>query len=122
MIKKIGFIRLFDLDEIDDGYPLFDLRFRSICRSRGLGKTAVKWLTKYLFDKHPNLDRIIGTTRADNAAMRKIFLQCGFIKEGHYRKDWMSSTGEKFDTVKYGILRDDWLSGKSTPVNWNDEA
>ncbi len=53
--------------------------------------------------------------------MRKTFRRCGYLKEGHYRKDWMSSTGEKFDTVKYGILRDDWLTGKSTPVDWNDE-
>lgn len=119
--RKIGFVRLFDLEDIDDGYPLFDLRLLSGFRGRGIGQEAVRWLTKYLFEKHPKLDRIIGTTRVDNLAMRKTFRRCGYLKEGHYRKDWMTITGEKFDTVKYGILRDDWLTGKSTPVNWNDE-
>lgn len=119
--KEIGFIRLFDLDDVDDGYPLFDLRIRAEYRGRGVGKDAVHWLTKYLFEKHPQLDRIVGTTRADNLSMRKIFRKSGYVKEGHFRKDWSSSNGESFDTVKYGILREDWASGKTTPVNWNDE-
>lgn len=117
----IGLVRLFDLDDIDDGYPLFDLRIRTKHRGVGVGKSAVKWLTRYLFEKHTQLDRIAGTTRVDNLAMRKLFKSCGFAKEGHYRKDWASSNGESLDTVKYGILRQDWESGEVTTVNWNDE-
>jgi RimJ/RimL family protein N-acetyltransferase len=119
--KEIGFIRLFDLEDVDDGYPLFDLRIRAECRGRGLGKSAVQWLTTYLFEKHPQLERIVGTTRADNSAMRKTFRSSGYVKEGHYRRDWSSSNGARFDTVKYGILREDWISGTMTPVSWNDE-
>ncbi len=120
--KEIGFIRLFDLEDVDDGYPLFDVRIRADYRGRGLGKAAVQWLTRYLFEKHPQLTRIAGTTRADNSAMRKTFRSCNYAKEGHYRKDWSSSSGECFDTVKYGILREDWISGTTTPVPWNDET
>lgn len=119
--NEIGFIRLFDLEDIDDGYPLFDLRIRAEHRGRGLGKTAVQWLTGYLFEKHPQLERIVGTTRADNLSMRKTFRNSGYVKEGHFRKDWPSSSGECYDTVKYGILREDWVSGITTPVLWNDE-
>lgn len=119
--KEIGFIRLFDLEDVDDGYPLFDLRIRAAYRGRGLGKSAVQWLTKHLFEKYPQLERIVGTTRADNSAMRKVFRSCGYVKEGHYRKDWSSLNGACFDTVKYGILREDWISGNTTPVPWNDE-
>lgn len=119
--RKIGFIRLFDLDDVEDGYPLFDLRIRGEYRGKGLGKTAVQWLTRYLFEKFPGLERIAGATRADNSAMRKIFRSCGYVKEGHYRKDWPSSEGVAFDTVKYAVLREDWLSGVTTPVPWNDE-
>ncbi len=118
---EIGFIRLFDLDDIDDGYPLFDLRIRANYRGQGLGKAAVLWLTNFLFEKHPKLERIVGTTRADNFAMRKTFRSCLFVKEGHYRKDWSAANGESFDTVKYGILREDWITGKTTLVLWNDE-
>lgn len=53
--------------------------------------------------------------------MRKLFRSCGYVKEGHFRKDWSSSNGYCFDTVKYGVLREDWLSGVTTPVLWNDE-
>lgn len=119
---ELGLIRLFDLDDVDDGYPLFDLRIRDGYRGQGLGKSAVQWLTKYLFEKHPKLEKIVGTTRADNQAMRKTFRNCGFVKEGHYRKDWASSNGNYFDTVKYGILREDWKTGTTTPVNWDDEG
>lgn len=119
---ELGFIRLFDLDDVDDGYPLFDLRIRAVYRGQGLGKSAVQWLTKYLFEKHSELERIVGTTRVDNQAMRKTFRTCGYVKEGHYRKDWSTSNGDLFDTVKYGILREDWETGTTTPVNWDDEG
>lgn len=119
--NPLGLIRLIDLDDIDDGYPLFDLRISANARSKGVGKAAVHWLTKYLFEKHPHLERIAGTTRADNKAMRKTFRACGYVKEGHYRKDWGTASGELYDTVKYTILREDWLSGETSPVNWNDE-
>lgn len=118
---ELGFIRLFDLEDIDDGYPLFDLRIRAAYRGQGLGKASVQWLTKYLFEKHSHLERIVGTTRSDNSAMRKTFRFCGYVKEGHYRKDWPSQNGDSFDTVKYGILRQDWISGTRTPVPWDDE-
>lgn len=120
--SEIGFIRLFDLDDIDDGYPLFDLRIRSSQRGQGIGGAAVSWLTDYLFEKHPKLDRIAGTTRVDNIAMRKVFRSCFFAKEGHIRNDWASSDGKMYDIVKYGLLRDDWKNQRITPVRWDDET
>lgn len=114
--EKWGMIRLFDLDDIGDGYPLFDLRIAETQRGKGLGKLAVRWLTTYLFASWPELDRIQGTTRSDNLGMRKVFRQCGYAKEGHYRKSW-----DGFDAIHYGILREDWQSGNVTPVNWHDE-
>lgn len=118
---QIGYIRLIDLDDIGDGYPLFDLRLRAKCRGQGLGREALRWITRYMFEKWPQLDRIAGATRADNKPMRRTFLACGFVKEGHTRKDWGNSTGACHDSVMYGILREDWETGKTTPVNWNDE-
>ena len=99
LVEMPGFIRLFDLDDVDDDYPLFDLRIRAAYRGRGLGKCAVQWLMKYLFERYPQLDRIVGTTRVDNSSMRKTFRFCGYVKEGHFRKDWSTSNGDCFDTV-----------------------
>jgi RimJ/RimL family protein N-acetyltransferase len=118
---KIGFLRLFDLEDIGDGYPLFDLRIGAEFRGMGVGKAAVQWLCSYMFKNWQNLDRIAGTTRVDNIAMRKIFRSCGFVKEGHFRKDWSDSKGNVFDTVKYSILREDWITCTTTPVRWDDE-
>jgi RimJ/RimL family protein N-acetyltransferase len=118
--QKIGLIKLFDLDDVEDGSPLFDLRIIPEFRGQGVGKQAVTWLTRYLFETYPVLNRIEGTTRVDNLAMRKIFLRCGYVKEGHIRKSWETVEGNKLDTVVYGILREDWQSKTVTPVNWSD--
>lgn len=119
--QEIGFLRIFDLDDVDDGTPLFDIRILKAFRGRGIGKTAVRWLTNYLFNEYSQLKRIAGTTRSDNLAMRRTFAGCDFVKEGHYRSDWVSEDGKRFDTVQYAIIREDWQSGKLTPVDWNDQ-
>jgi RimJ/RimL family protein N-acetyltransferase len=118
--ERIGLIKLFDLDDVEDGSPLFDLRIIPEFRGQGVGKQAVTWLTHYLFEAHPMLGRIEGTTRVDNLAMRKVFLSCGYAKEGHLRKSWATEEGKKLDTVIYGILREDWQSKAVTPVDWDD--
>lgn len=115
--ERVGTIKLFDLDDIPDGYPLFDLRLRAACRGKGIGLRALQWLTRYLFETWPELTRIEGTTRADNIAMRKTFMRGGYAKEGYYRKAW-----DGHGSVHYGILREDWESGTVTPVPWDDDA
>jgi RimJ/RimL family protein N-acetyltransferase len=119
--SEVGLIRLTDLEDVDDGYPLFDLRIRCSHRGRGAGKAALKWLTDYLFQTYPQLDRIMGSTRADNIPMRKTFLACGYVKEGHLRRDWADSSGQLRDSTKYGVIREDWESKTVTQVHWNDE-
>ncbi len=116
----IGIIRLIDLDDVEDGNPLFDLRIKSDFRGRGIGETSVRWLSKYFFETWPQLERIEGTTRVDNVSMRKVFVKCGFAKEGHSRKSWPDKNGVLVDSVRYALLREDWESGKVTPVQWDD--
>jgi RimJ/RimL family protein N-acetyltransferase len=119
--ERVGLIRLFDLEDIGDGEPMFDLRIRNVFRGRGLGTQAVQWLTNHLFSNHEILGRIAGTTRSDNLAMRGAFRRCGYAKEAHFRRSWSSADGQIFDTVGYGILREDWAQKKITPVDWQDE-
>lgn len=119
---RIGLVRLFDLDDIGDGSPLFDIRIMGEFRGKGIGYQAVSWLTRHLFETWPNLTRIEGNTRADNIAMRRVFRKCHYAKEGHHRKAWKASSGELFDAIHYGILRDDWERKIITPIHWDDEA
>jgi len=118
--QRVGLIRLFDLDDIGDGTPMFDLRIRSEYRGQGIGKRAVQWLTAYLFETWSELERIEGNTRVDNLPMRKVFLKCNYVKEGHFRKAWMADEGKRFDSIHYGILREDWMNQTITPVDWGD--
>lgn len=113
---KVGLVRLMD---VDDGTPLFDLRIAGAARGRGVGEAAVRWLTEHVFTHHAT-NRIEGTTRQDNHAMRRVFAKAGYVKEAHYREAWPAHDGPH-DSVGYAILRRDWAAGTTTTVNWADE-
>jgi len=119
--EKIGLIRLFDLDDIEDGVPLFDLRLKARARGKGHGKVALQWLTDYFFETWPELDRVEGNTRSDNSAMKKLFRSCHYAKEGHFRRAWRNANGTALDSIHFAILRDDWKNKKVTPVPWDQE-
>jgi RimJ/RimL family protein N-acetyltransferase len=113
--EKIGLIRLMDLE---DDTPLFDLRISRSARGKGTGTAAVQWLTTHVFTNYAT-NRIEGTTREDNHAMRRVFTKAGYVKEAHYRQAWPNA-GHPYDAIGYAILRHDWESGTTTPVNWSD--
>jgi RimJ/RimL family protein N-acetyltransferase len=104
------------LRDLDDPTPVFDLRLRSAYRGCGLGSAAVRWLTDYLFTEFPQIRRIEGHTRRDNLAMRRVLERCGYVREAHHRQAWPGSDGSVHDSFGYAILRQDWLSGETTPV------
>lgn len=112
-----GFVRIFDLN---DATAMFDVRLRERARGRGLGTLTVKWLVDHVFESVMSVSRIEATTRDDNRPMRRALLASGFVKEAHYRRGWPTEDGER-DAVGYAILRTDWESEETTPVNWSDE-
>ena len=42
--EAVGLIRVFDLEDLDVGSPLLDIRIAAARRGRGLGTSAVSWL------------------------------------------------------------------------------
>ena len=106
----IGMIRLFDLDDLDTGSPLFDLRVAESHRGRGVGRSAVGWLTDHLFTTAPQLHRIEATTRHDNLAMQAVLAHCGYRCEGRLVEAWHNSDGTRHDTLVYAILRREWAA------------
>lgn len=104
----VGLVRLLDLDDIDDGSPLFDLRIASGHRGQGFGTAAVTWLSNYLFVEYPVLHRIEAATRSDNAAMIAVLDRCGYHHEGLLREAWKGRDGSRHDTMLYGLLRREW--------------
>jgi RimJ/RimL family protein N-acetyltransferase len=105
--EPVGLLRLLDLGDVDDGAPLFDLRIAAAHRGRGVGSLAVRWLTSHLFATYPQLHRIEATTRQDNVAMQRALERNGYMLEGRLREAWMAVSGQRFDTLLYGILRTD---------------
>jgi RimJ/RimL family protein N-acetyltransferase len=115
-----GVIRLFDLGSgpDDDETPLFDIKIKEEYRGKGIGRQALSWLSDFVFTNYPNKLRFEATTRIDNIAMRKVFEECGFVKEAHYRQAWPDAEGNRYDCTGYAILRKDWLTKTKTPVKF----
>jgi RimJ/RimL family protein N-acetyltransferase len=106
-LRKVGLIRLLDLDDVEDGSARFDLRIAEGSRGQGVGKRAVSWLTQKLFSDYPSLHRIEATTRADNLAMRRTLEANHYRLEGRLRETWLSDEGLRHDTALHGRLRSD---------------
>ncbi len=115
--QRVGLVRVEDLD---DPTPTFDLRIASALRRQGHGTAALRELARWVFDTL-DVERLEGTTRQDNVAMRRTFRAVGFVKEAHYRRGWPSHGGRLLDAVGYALLRTDWREGTTTSVDWNDE-
>ncbi len=116
--RRVG---LATITELNDPTPMLDLRLGESHRGRGFGAAALNEITRWVFQTLPESDRFEGQTRADNTAMRRRFVRCGFAKEAHYRRGWPVSGGPAVDSLGYAILRQDWASGTVTPVHWCDE-
>jgi RimJ/RimL family protein N-acetyltransferase len=114
---RIGLVVLKDLT---DDAPLFDLRLATEHRGKGFGAPVLQALTAQVFTTMPAVNRFEGQTREDNFAMRKTFVRAGFVKEAHYREAWPVENGPPLASVAYSILRRDWQTGRTTPVEWND--
>jgi RimJ/RimL family protein N-acetyltransferase len=112
-----GFVRAFDLDGNDD--PQLDFRLRADWRGKGIGTAATRFVTETLFRRDLELRRIEAHTRRDNTAMRRALARCGYVREGVYRLTWPDGSGGWIDGIGYAILRQDWETGTTTPVDWS---
>ncbi len=81
--------------------------FESKNWNKGIGKKALKkWITK-VFDEQAQLIRLGLTTWSGNLGMVKISEKLGLKQEACFRKARIVD-GEYYDSVSYGILREEW--------------
>jgi RimJ/RimL family protein N-acetyltransferase len=117
----IGIAVIDDLTDVaDGGNPVFDLRLAEAQRGRGLGVPVLRALTDLVFTRWPDVSRVEGHTREDNAAMRATFRRAGWVKEAFHRDAWPVDGATPKASVAYAVLRRDWISGTTTPVPWDD--
>lgn len=107
------------LEDLQDETPMFDLRLAGASRGRGIGTAALAALSHLVFGTLPQARRLEGHTREDNIAMRRTFVAVGFVQEAFYRQGWPTDSGF-VGSVGYALLREDWRSGTTTPIGWDD--
>lgn len=52
--------------------------------------------------------------------MRKCFSKAGFVKEGYLRNAWENEDGTVTDSIVYSAIKDDWITGNSTPIKMDE--
>ncbi len=78
--------------------------------SKGIGYKALKlWIDK-VFEMHPAFVRLGLTTWSGNFGMMKLSEKLGMKQEACYRKARIVD-GEYYDSVSYGVLREEWFDG-----------
>ncbi len=74
---------------------------------KGLGTLALsKWID-YVLDLHPEIVRIGLSTWSGNIGMMRVSEKLGLKQEACYKKARIVK-GEYYDSVSYGILREEW--------------
>jgi RimJ/RimL family protein N-acetyltransferase len=73
---------------------------------KGYGREAMQLIMRYGFEQL-NLKRISLTVYEYNQRGYRLYLKLGFREEGRLRK-WMQRSGERYDLIFMGILREEW--------------
>ena len=81
----------------------------------GYGTRANKLWMDHIFQTNTELEHIGLTTWSDNHRMMRAAEKIGMIKEAQIRKVryWK---GHYYDSVKYGIIREEWEADKIVPI------
>jgi len=74
---------------------------------KGIGREALTLWTQHLFDSHPQIVRLGLETWSGNHGMIKLALRLGYQEEARIRKARVVK-GEYFDSLSFGILREEW--------------
>jgi|GEM_PF-198175 len=119
--RRIGLICLYDISDTLILYPEFEMWISSAYCTSDITKAIICSFTNDFFKTIKGAIGLLTQMRQDNLMMRQAYHQCGFVKEGHRRKSWLSNEGTYYNSVEYAILKEDWEQKKVTSVNWNDE-
>lgn len=103
------FVAQIYLGKLDDHLPEFGIGYFADVDQEGKGYVteAVSALIKVLFEK-------VGTHRirieCDDSNSRSIAVaeRCGFVREGHFRKNKLNPDGSYTGTLFFGLLKDEY--------------
>lgn len=92
---------------LDMGIALYDHTYWG----QGVGTKALSMWVSELFDRYLHVQHLGFTTWSGNIGMQKLGEGIGMVQEARIRKVrfWQN---EYFDSIKYGLLREEWLAKK----------
>lgn len=79
---------------------------------KGLGVQALTLWIDYLFESHPQIARLDMRTWSGNTGMMALAKKLGFKEEARFRNARIVN-GEYFDSLGFGILREEWRKHSS---------
>ncbi len=79
---------------------------------KGIGFEAFGFWCEYLFRSMPDISRLDLRTWSGNTGMMRLSEKLGFKQEACFRKARIYK-GKYFDSIGYGILREEWNEGLS---------
>lgn len=102
----IGTIILSDID-MKNGIAEIHIKLANVSeRGKGYGTDATNALLRYAFDEL-RLNCVYCRVREDNAASRKMFEKCGFVKEGCLRER-VYRQGRYYGFYEYSLLKSEF--------------
>ena len=76
---------------------------------QGFSTEAVAAIVDHVFQAL-DVDKIVATAAAPNIGSWRVMEKLGMEREGYLRKQRLQRGGVRVDEVRYGLLREDWLS------------
>jgi ribosomal-protein-alanine N-acetyltransferase len=112
--RVVGFVRytLLQFPDADCPYPEIGFGIPEMeARGKGYAGEAVGLLVEYLLAGYP-AERVAAFTDAENTPAQRLLEGLGFRREGNLRRASFRD-GRWCDMMVYGVLRDEWESGKT---------
>ena len=88
------------------------IALRSEHRGHGLGREAVRLITRHLFTQE-NAHRVELSTDVENGPMRRVAERLGFVLEGVLRSFFLTEQGP-CDYALYAMTKSDWERDRAT--------
>lgn len=76
-------------------------------KHKGIGTKTKMLMVEYAFTEL-KLNKLFSITNEDNIPSFKINEKLGFVKEGQFRREYLTKDGELKDRLYWGLLKEDW--------------
>lgn len=114
--RMLGEVSYYWKDERTNWLEIGIVIFNETDWGKGIGRRALPLWIDHQFKIRPELVRIGLTTWSGNHGMIALATSLGLFEEARYRKA-RTLNGEYFDSLSYGILKEEWVTRARTMLD-----